>query len=901
MSRKTRKLIWSAPLVAVFAIVGALAAIGALGIGGVFAHDAPGAPQNLTVKPASGPDGRTTLVLDWDAPATGMVESYRVDMSSDGGKWKYHTSVTDTTYSHGMLDPDTRMYYRVFAVNSAGTGPVSRDVSASTNDVSVPGKVNLKSAMSASGVDGPTQINLAWDMPDDGGASISKYCIAVLHSNRTGVTATDIADTNCNEADPTNAAGLTAIRETNGTGIIVISAKDSNGDPVTGYQYKSLRAGQMWDFMVYAVNSEGRSRLPSDERGATTADALRPAKPTNLTVFQVTDANTVRLYWNGPTTDGGQDIVGYRVDVSDTAGHWPTPPAAPAANADFSGVASTDPLAEQPADSGRMVLSILVAESSATESYQLQHSDSTGTLAGETLYYRVRTETGDPDDRQVSLWSETKSVTTVAATALDQVFRPTVTPTVEADNKTGEIKLTFTGSQRQRAGESSPSDFEPTGYRVDVSTDTGVTWQTENNYTRRIDGNEFEYRGVKAGTTRHFRVFAWDGSDLGIASAVVAGTAGPVRIPGRVGSFDVSAPALPAGAGQIDLSWSTPTNNGGGAITRYCISALRITSAGAAVSTASPLPSVIDADGTDPDNCGASMSPTNAAGLKAIRDANAGVIVINAEDAAGNPVTSYEHKGLLTGQRWRYQVFAVNSAGPATSGDTSDDATGKAAPPAAPQHFTAESAHDSNTQPPGTRGIVLLWTLPPNPPGAPVTGFRIQRKVDDGEFETVQTTSNTHWVDKSQPADGQARSYRVVAINSAGHDEANYAESMFIIMGTGDDQMLMFLPEHSHPPVSTMLTAASNVLANGTTTAGEIEVEWTAGANAVGHVIVVLDNGDNFAVETVAVPTADGEHTITGLSAGTYTVVVVSFTSATEYEYDTSGGATDSVDTAVVN
>ena len=41
MSRKTRKLIWSGPLVAVFAVVGALAIFAAVTPGGVFAHDAP--------------------------------------------------------------------------------------------------------------------------------------------------------------------------------------------------------------------------------------------------------------------------------------------------------------------------------------------------------------------------------------------------------------------------------------------------------------------------------------------------------------------------------------------------------------------------------------------------------------------------------------------------------------------------------------------------------------------------------------------------------------------------------------------------------------------------------------------------------------------------------------------
>ena len=38
MSRKTRKLMWSVPLVAAVAVVGALAAFGALGLGNVFAQ-----------------------------------------------------------------------------------------------------------------------------------------------------------------------------------------------------------------------------------------------------------------------------------------------------------------------------------------------------------------------------------------------------------------------------------------------------------------------------------------------------------------------------------------------------------------------------------------------------------------------------------------------------------------------------------------------------------------------------------------------------------------------------------------------------------------------------------------------------------------------------------------------
>ena len=47
MSRKTRKLIWSAPLVAVLAVAGVLALFVALEPGSVFANPLPAAPSEL--------------------------------------------------------------------------------------------------------------------------------------------------------------------------------------------------------------------------------------------------------------------------------------------------------------------------------------------------------------------------------------------------------------------------------------------------------------------------------------------------------------------------------------------------------------------------------------------------------------------------------------------------------------------------------------------------------------------------------------------------------------------------------------------------------------------------------------------------------------------------------------
>ena len=124
MSRKTRKLIWSVPLVAVFAVIGALAIFAAQTPGSVFAHGAPGAVTDLALKVESQtenqadpgrpppPAGRLT-VTGLTSPRTPLTWMLLTD-SAPGDKQTY----SDTTmWSRAKL-----RYYRVFAVNSSGTG-----------------------------------------------------------------------------------------------------------------------------------------------------------------------------------------------------------------------------------------------------------------------------------------------------------------------------------------------------------------------------------------------------------------------------------------------------------------------------------------------------------------------------------------------------------------------------------------------------------------------------------------------------------------------------------------------------------------------------------------------------------------------------------------------------------
>ena len=179
MSRKTRKLIWSAPLVAVFAVVGALVAFMAV-VPADSSADMTKAPTELLVEPADGGAGRTTLMLSWTAPEVDAddppITGYRIDESEDGQRWLHleNVAATPTEYTREGLKPSSERHYRVFAMSAAGISPVSADDKEITDAITPPTKVEELTVTA----DGPTKIELAWDVPeDDGGADIIGYLI----------------------------------------------------------------------------------------------------------------------------------------------------------------------------------------------------------------------------------------------------------------------------------------------------------------------------------------------------------------------------------------------------------------------------------------------------------------------------------------------------------------------------------------------------------------------------------------------------------------------------------------------------------------------------------------------------------------------------------------------------
>ena len=87
---------------------------------------APSAPKNLRAKGVS----TTQIDLSWDAPEkTGGkdVTGYKIEVSEDGvsGWTELVASQEATTYTHVALMAGTMRYYRVSAINDAGTGAAS--------------------------------------------------------------------------------------------------------------------------------------------------------------------------------------------------------------------------------------------------------------------------------------------------------------------------------------------------------------------------------------------------------------------------------------------------------------------------------------------------------------------------------------------------------------------------------------------------------------------------------------------------------------------------------------------------------------------------------------------------------------------------------------------------------
>ena len=439
--------------------------------------DVPGAPTDLIVRAV---DQQESIDLFWEAPMNKgepPVTSYRIERSDDydpddptAATWETTTPLEENhvgrSYRDRGLTKDQRYAYRVMANNVVGTSATDAapvDHAVSSNKALAPR--NLEATVA----DNMESIVLTWDgpiadedNPADGGSTITGYQIEV--DDGTGwavVPYVDPMDTEMEEKDEHPVSRL--ITSEPGSEFM--------------YPHTKVASGTSYTYRVSAVNDAGPGH--ASDVATASLDEVAPGMPTGLTATAAMDAASIKLEWMAPMSNGGADITGYKIEVSEDAeATW--------ADLDVAITETTDDEADPP-----------------TTTFSAVH---TGLKAGATYHYRVSATnsvgTGDP-------------TAAVSADAPDIPNAPTgLTATADGDDT---INLSWTAPAAVTDG------TEITGYMIESSPDG-----TDDSWTELVASQTeltYAHTGLAPETTVHYRVSAMNmEGNTGVASEPASAT-----------------------------------------------------------------------------------------------------------------------------------------------------------------------------------------------------------------------------------------------------------------------------------------------------------------------------------------------------------------------------------------
>lgn len=952
MSRKTRKLMWSAPLIAAVAVIGALAAF---------------------------------VIL---APAT----SYRIDRSENTRVWtNIESSVSaddagcdpdgdsqSCSYEDTMLMPGKTYYYRVFAMNAFGISPVSVD---DTYDVAMTepvGSPEAPSMLSASR-NREKEIHLSWTMPtDNGGADLEWYCIVVALP--TG-TLTDLAsgaagiDDQCkNMTAATTDTAVSALTDslegaspTATEGVIVIAATETDDDdntvPVTMYTHTGLVDPDVITlrYRIYAVNKsdEISTYITNTAEGKTVTDAVDPDTPTRIrepdpvenlrmVAAVIGGTATVNLYWTVPDShltaaklteadaDATRAIVleYYTGDAEMGDNGWV---AVPDGEQDCQDGTETDVAARL---TQCVITSTDLGTGSGSRTYRVRYditTDDAGT-AGDTS-----------DDTVIKGLENARSRATVSlpvttTSAADNTASPTdVLPLMSpaaTDNAGDGLRFqphaatpqTAIDLRWQRNNNVADPVAQPTGYVIEYSTDEGVTWKELPNIDSPHDlgtNTRYTHHGVKPGDRYDYRVFPWHNSVYGLPVTIPASSLAADR-PDPVLNLRVAAD----GTDTLKLDWDMPSHDGGSDILGYLVQVSgdvdnNMTNNNAKAATGTDAATwnsqVAAADDTETEDINESIvttaateytyKPLNAADFTpdgpltagnvrwfrvfAINVANDGVATTGGREVGdnGTPVTGDRNAGETTPPPHAEDISATREVKGVTDDLTvpGPDAPRKPSPPGGVVGLTAEAAHSNNLFALTSRGVLLLWNEPDlktdDDKAIPVTSYVIERKVV-GVDADYQDEGTVMW--GTLPTDERTA---YVDDDPPGENEVR----MYRVTAKNDDGSsptveVMYPADHPHKPgMPTGVEAESS--ADGTM----LTVSWTAPADNGGSAITsykvmykMTDSDEDYMSMDAAAGATMA--TISGLSPDTsYDVAVVAVNKIGDSDMGTGDGMTNNV------
>ena len=603
MSRKTRKLIWPLPGMAIFAIVAALAILVALPVGIALAQQMHQSPSPTALKQVEDISNMrfTQISLMWMAPEAGSPVSYRVDYSEDGMVWHLEAEMVSGTTHNDMglndigLMAGTMRHYRVFARYSGSPGPLSAPLTMDPNNpasTAAPMKAGpptlVMENVDADATD--AEIAITWTGPNDpDGAPVTGFQIEYSADGVTGWRPL-VADT---EMLPLN-MGTMGIQRTH------------TDDTVP---YDTMR-----HYRVSAINAAGVGR-PSLAHGAKTGMAMDPdppLPPSGLVAYP-DEAEAIVLVWNGESIEHDHDsdsnndeeriviqATRYKIEYStscddavDSDVDPNSPDDDPCTGFNMGVAPERDSTIVDTVGEGHIIYDVGNVDADDFDDARVwRHLDYVpgtmtsyrheGLLAEQTRDYRVFAVNRNGQSKTSSM--SARATTDEAA----DVGIPKA-PMLERDTSTG-LRLDMASPQDkiiiewQAANGEAPADDPVTSYIVEVSSNDATTWAEVpgSPVTEMVDTDEDDegdvwrlvHESLVAGTELHYRVRGVNTKGEGAnSSEVFIRTSSPIRAtwPEDDTADDPAVTASTDLPGRIMLSWDALDDPAGSPVTGYRI------------------------------------------------------------------------------------------------------------------------------------------------------------------------------------------------------------------------------------------------------------------------------------------------------------------------------------------
>ena len=491
----------------------------------------PGAPSGL----AATANGKTQIDLSWTPPSDdggAAISGYRIEDSPDRSTWtalEANTGNTATSYPHSGLAAGITRYYRVSAINSAGTGRMSSMAAATTDAALAPDLVVDRPAVDTSAPEAGTRITLSATVRNQGNGSSDPTTLRYYQSGDSAITTGDT------ELDTDYVFRLDAGESENES--VNLTAPSTPGTYYYGACVDSVsdESNTQNNCSTAVTVTVGAAPAPDLVVDTPTVSASAPEAGTRFTL-----SATVRNQGNGSS-------------ASTTLRYYQS---------------SDSTITADDTEVGTDSVFRLDAGESGAESVRLTAPSTPG-----TYYYGACVDSTSGESNTQNNCSSAVTLNAGAAPAPDLVVdRPGVS---ESAPETG-ARFTLNAMVRNQGNGSSVSTTLRYYQSSDSTITTGDT-EVDTDSVFRLDSGESGDESVRLTAPSSPGTYYYGAcvdstsgeSDMqnNCSSAVTVTIAAAASVPGSPTGLTATA----NGQTRIDLSWSAPSDNGGTAITGYRI------------------------------------------------------------------------------------------------------------------------------------------------------------------------------------------------------------------------------------------------------------------------------------------------------------------------------------------